>query len=79
MDEDEFIDDIPFPETQNYVKRILGTAEDYRHLYGDGDAQPRPKPTIAPAKTAKALAAANKSSAKKPPAKKKTPPKKKKT
>ena len=24
MDEDEFIDDIPFPETQNYVKRILG-------------------------------------------------------
>ena len=32
---DEFIDDIPFPETQNYVKRILGTAEDYRILYGD--------------------------------------------
>jgi soluble lytic murein transglycosylase len=31
---DEFIDDIPFPETQNYVKRILGTAEDYRLLYG---------------------------------------------
>jgi soluble lytic murein transglycosylase len=36
MDEDEFIDDIPFPETQNYVKRILGTAEDYRNLYGPG-------------------------------------------
>ena len=33
LDEDEFIDDIPFPETQNYVKRILGTAEDYRRLY----------------------------------------------
>ncbi|MEO7192777.1 MAG: transglycosylase SLT domain-containing protein [Vicinamibacterales bacterium] len=32
---DEFIDDIPFPETQNYVKRILGTAEDYRLLYGE--------------------------------------------
>jgi soluble lytic murein transglycosylase len=31
---DEFIDDIPFPETQNYVKKILGTAEDYRRLYG---------------------------------------------
>ena len=31
--QDEFIDDIPFPETQNYVKRILGTAEDYRALY----------------------------------------------
>ncbi len=31
---EEFIDDIPYPETQNYVKRILGTAEDYRRLYG---------------------------------------------
>ena len=31
---DEFIDDIPFPETQTYVRRILGTAEDYRRLYG---------------------------------------------
>ena len=30
LEQDEFIDDIPFPETQNYVKRILGTAEDYR-------------------------------------------------
>jgi soluble lytic murein transglycosylase len=37
---DEFIDDIPFPETQNYVKKILGTAEDYRRLYG-GRAAPR--------------------------------------
>ena len=36
MAQDEFIDDIPFPETQNYVKRILGTAEDYRFLYGQG-------------------------------------------
>ncbi|HWI17938.1 MAG TPA: transglycosylase SLT domain-containing protein [Vicinamibacterales bacterium] len=34
LPQDEFIDDIPFPETQNYVKRILGTAEDYRNLYG---------------------------------------------
>ncbi len=33
---DEFIDNIPFAETQNYVKRILGTAEDYRRLYGPG-------------------------------------------
>jgi soluble lytic murein transglycosylase len=30
---EEFIDDIPYQETQNYVKRILGTAEDYRALY----------------------------------------------
>src|SRR4029450_12578982 len=41
MDEDEFIDDIPFPETQNYVKRILGTAEDYRRVYGGGGGGPR--------------------------------------
>jgi soluble lytic murein transglycosylase len=34
LEREEFIDDIPFPETQNYVKRILGTAEDYRRLYG---------------------------------------------
>jgi soluble lytic murein transglycosylase len=34
LPQDEFIDDIPFPETQNYVKRILGTADDYRRLYG---------------------------------------------
>jgi soluble lytic murein transglycosylase len=42
LDEDEFIDDIPFPETQNYVKRILGTAEDYRRLYGEGGGRPIP-------------------------------------
>jgi soluble lytic murein transglycosylase len=34
MTQDEFIDDIPFPETQNYVKRILGQTDDYRRLYG---------------------------------------------
>jgi soluble lytic murein transglycosylase len=34
--QDEFIDSIPFPETQTYVKRILWTAEDYRRLYGGG-------------------------------------------
>ena len=38
---DEYIDDIPFPETQTYVKKILGTVEDYRRLYGEG-ATPRP-------------------------------------
>jgi soluble lytic murein transglycosylase len=36
LPEDEFVDDIPFQETQTYVKRILGTAEDYRRLYGGG-------------------------------------------
>ncbi|HET9265561.1 MAG TPA: transglycosylase SLT domain-containing protein [Vicinamibacterales bacterium] len=48
VDEDEFIDDIPFPETQNYVKRILGTAEDYRALYGKGGGG-RPIPVTPPA------------------------------
>jgi soluble lytic murein transglycosylase len=33
LDRDEFVDDIPFPETQGYVKKIIGTAEDYRRLY----------------------------------------------
>ena len=42
MDVDEFIDDIPFPETQNYVKRVLGTAEDYRRLYGQAGGKPIP-------------------------------------
>jgi soluble lytic murein transglycosylase len=42
--DDEFIDDIPFPETQNYVKRILGTAEDYRLLYGRGAGRPLATP-----------------------------------
>jgi soluble lytic murein transglycosylase len=36
LDQDEFIDNISFTETQAYVKRILGTAEDYRRLYGSG-------------------------------------------
>jgi soluble lytic murein transglycosylase len=38
LEREEFIDDIPYPETQNYVKRILGTAEDYRRLYGPASA-----------------------------------------
>ncbi len=65
MDEDEFIDDIPFPETQNYVKRILGTAEDYRHLYGEGGGTPGAKPPT------KKTASTKKTPAKKTPAKKK--------
>jgi soluble lytic murein transglycosylase len=32
-DQDEFIDNIPFFETQNYLKRILGTADEFRTLY----------------------------------------------
>lgn len=40
VDRDQFIDDIPFPETQNYVKRVIGSAEDYRLLYETGKAAP---------------------------------------
>lgn len=47
LPQDEFIDDIPFPETQNYVKRILGTAEDYRFLYGSGSDARREAPAAA--------------------------------
>jgi soluble lytic murein transglycosylase len=64
IDQDEWIDDIPFPETQNYVKRILGTAEDYRKLYGgdapraadDNDAKPAVSHAIEPAAPKKASA-----------------------
>jgi soluble lytic murein transglycosylase len=37
---EEFVDDIPYPETQQYVKKILGMAEDYRRLYGSDIAEP---------------------------------------
>ena len=36
---EEFIDDIPYPETQNYVKRVLGLADNYRRLYGGDTAK----------------------------------------
>ncbi len=36
LSQEEFIDDIPYPQTQNYVKKILATAQDYRRLYGPG-------------------------------------------
>jgi soluble lytic murein transglycosylase len=75
LDEDEFIDDIPFPETQNYVKRILGTAEDYRILYGSGEGTPL-KPTLASASGQKPIV--RKAPATKKPIVKKAPAKKKK-
>jgi soluble lytic murein transglycosylase len=76
LERDEFIDDIPFPETQNYVKRILGTAEDYRRLYGpdgalDADAVPAVSHAPAPAASNAKAAAAPKPAAKKPAPKKK--------
>jgi peptidoglycan lytic transglycosylase len=73
FDEDEFIDDIPFPETQNYVKRVLGTAEDYRRLYADGT--PRALSTLSPAKATTKKSTVKKPAKKPAPAKKKTPAK----
>jgi len=90
LDQDEFIDDIPFPETQNYVKRILGTAEDYRLLYGKGGGRPIPPglfivspSSAAPAAsggkatstTSPSRTSSKKAPAKKPATKKKAPPK----
>ena len=61
MPQDEFIDDIPYPETQNYVKKILATAEDYRRLYGPETArgqEPDLDARLAPDAPAKKPAAA---------------------
>jgi soluble lytic murein transglycosylase len=76
IERDEFIDDIPFPETQNYVKRILGTAEDYRRLYGSG-AMRADEIDATPAVSRRAGAPPKPASASASPAKKKAPAKKK--
>jgi soluble lytic murein transglycosylase len=49
LDRDEFIDDMPFPETQTYVKKILSMSQDYRRLYGglDGAGADGPGPSAA--------------------------------
>ena len=78
LEEDEFIDDIPFPETQNYVKRILGTAEDYRRLYGEAGGQASPV-IKASTGTSGAAPKAKAPATKKTVVKKKAPAKKKKT
>lgn len=36
LSQEEWIDDIPFAETQAYVRKLLANAEDYRRLYGAG-------------------------------------------
>ena len=61
--QDEFIDDIGYPETQQYVKKILGTAEDYRRLYGPDSGRVEitdavPAVSSAPRPSAKAVSAA---------------------
>src|SRR5262249_10079198 len=86
VDRDEFIDDIPFPETQDYVKKIIGQAEDYRRLYGPGapaDDDESVKPAAAaPGKSSSAsndASASKKATAKKTPAAKPRPKSKKKS
>jgi soluble lytic murein transglycosylase len=51
IDRDEFIDDIPYPQTNAYVKKILAMAEDYRRLYGPnaGAVDSLDKTPVAPA------------------------------
>jgi len=40
-DEEEFTEDIPYPETRSYVKRVLGSFERYASLYGPRRAESR--------------------------------------
>jgi soluble lytic murein transglycosylase len=79
LERDEFIDDIPWPETQQYVRKILGTAEDYRHLYSGETKIEGLESTLKPKAVAEAVnppaakAPAAKAPAKRPAPKKKTP------
>jgi soluble lytic murein transglycosylase len=38
--EDEFIESIPYPETREYVKKVMAAAEIYRRIYSPADASP---------------------------------------
>lgn len=40
QDEEEFLEDIPYTETRNYVKRVLGSYERYTGLYGAPSREP---------------------------------------
>jgi soluble lytic murein transglycosylase len=70
LDQEEFIDDIPFPETQNYVKRILGTAEDYRLLYQGVRVMPSATTKVASANASTLKPVPKKPATKKPATKK---------
>jgi soluble lytic murein transglycosylase len=43
-DEAEFVEDIPYTETRNYVKRVLGNYDRYQTLYGPAQAGTREPP-----------------------------------
>jgi soluble lytic murein transglycosylase len=40
-DEEEFTEDIPYAETRNYVKRVLGSYQRYSTLYASKRAESR--------------------------------------
>ncbi len=60
---EEFIDDIPYPETQGYVRKIIGTAEDYRRLYGTLGAEPG-RPSVSHPETSASFSSSSESSTK---------------
>jgi soluble lytic murein transglycosylase len=76
LEDDEFVDDIPYPETQLYVKKILGTAEDYRRLYGGLSRVDGVEPEKAPSVGAEPAAASKASGRKAAPGTKSTAKKK---
>lgn len=73
VETEEFIDDIPYPETQLYVKKILGTAEDYRRLYGTGGTVEGVETSRAPTVPAVSATPKKPAPAKKPAPKKSAP------
>jgi soluble lytic murein transglycosylase len=70
---EEFIDDIPYPQTQNYVKKILGTADDYRRLYSSDGSDAAAIEALARTPSASAPKSSPKKTAAKPTPKKKKP------
>ena len=44
LQEDEFIENIPYPETREYVKKVLASMEVYRRLYGLKDSATKVTP-----------------------------------
>lgn len=44
LDKDEFIEEIPFRETRNYIRRILRSYGAYKAIYGTAAAAPAAKP-----------------------------------
>lgn len=45
LGEDEFIESIPYPETREYVKKVMAAAEVYRRLYGTTSGEPAVAPS----------------------------------